>query len=132
MSSQDADAEYWTALHDGGLKLPKCGGCGRWQWPAVSRCGECGSWDSDWHEVAAEGTIYSWARTHHPFAGTEHVEKPYVSVLVELADAGGIRLLGLLDATVATPAIGDAVSATIGTYRYLDREIPSLVWHPAR
>jgi hypothetical protein len=38
--------------------------------------------------------------------------------------------MGLLDAS-ATPRIGDAVTATIGSYRYMDREVPSLVWHPA-
>lgn len=130
MSSQDADAEYWAGLRDGVVKLPRCGGCGVWQWPAVSRCGECGSWDSEWHEVAAEGTIYTWARTHHPFAGTEQVERPYVSVLVELADAGGIRLLGTLDADAA-PQIGDAVTARVSSFPYAGRDIPSLVWHLA-
>lgn len=126
----DADARYWRALEEGRLELPVCGGCGRWQWPAVSRCGECGSWDSEWRQVTPRGTIFSWNRTRHPFAGTEQLEPPYVSVLVELADAGRIRLLGLFARDGGTPAIGQRVTGRVGTMRYLDRQLPAITWHP--
>ncbi|HZQ36007.1 MAG TPA: OB-fold domain-containing protein [Dehalococcoidia bacterium] len=127
MSSPGADLPYWTALAQGVLKLPRCGGCSRWQWPAVWRCGECSSWEQEWQQVEPRGTVYSWTRTCHPFA-SEDLPPPYVTLLVELPQAGKIRLLGLLDPAEAKPWIGAAVVGAPGATRIGGRDIPALRW----
>jgi uncharacterized protein len=125
-----ADARYWQALSQGHLELPRCHGCGRWHWPAVFRCGACGSWDQVWHEVPLAGTVFSWTRSWHPFAGTEGIGHPYVSVVVELQSAG-CRLLGLLEGAEESLRIGSAVRGHIGETPIGDRHIPGLRWRLA-
>ena len=91
-----AEGPYWDALAQGRLMLPRCDGCGKWHWPAVWRCGACGSWDHAWHEQPLAGTVFTWTRTHHRFAGTEGLDRPYATALV-LLDAVPIRLNGLIE-----------------------------------
>jgi uncharacterized OB-fold protein len=105
-----ADGPYWNALAEGKLVLPRCGGCGRWHWPAVHRCGACGTWDPAWQSVEMKGRVFSWTRTWHPFDGSEGIGVPYVSLIVALPQAGHRRVLGLLDGDDAGLAIGAAVS----------------------
>jgi len=123
-----ADGEYWAALAQGKLKMQCCTGCGRWHWPAVWRCGECGGWDQAWHDVQPSGRIYSWTRTWHDFGAPRDLPVPYVSVLVELDGAGGNRLLGTLDPTVAQPAIGMRVTAQPRCDEFEGAPLLSLRW----
>ena len=78
-----------------------------------------------------EGTLYTWTRTWHPFAGTEQLGSPYVSVLVELPQAGGIRLLGLFPEN-RTPEIGERVMGKIGVSHAFDHDVPVIHWAGAQ
>ncbi|NGY04328.1 Zn-ribbon domain-containing OB-fold protein [Solimonas terrae] len=124
-----ADGPYWQALAEDRLELPRCEGCGRWHWPAVFRCGECGSWTQHWHAVPAEGTIFSWTRSWHAFDGSEGIGVPYVSLIVELPQAGGRRLLGLLEGDAAALRIGARVRGRIAVTEIWGERIPSLRWN---
>jgi uncharacterized OB-fold protein len=124
-----ADTRYWEALSEGRLDLPRCKACQRWIWPAPFRCGACGSWDIGWETVEPTGTIYSWARTWHPFAGAEELGLPYVTVSIALPQAGGVRLMGLLEPGEGA-AIGVPVTGVVATHRVFDRAIPALRWSP--
>jgi hypothetical protein len=121
-----AEAHYWAALARGEIALPRCAGCARWQWPAVSRCGACGSWEQSWQTVAPRGAIFTWTRTWHAFAGLEALPRPFVSLVVALDDAPA-RLLGILDRG-DVPRIGARVSARIAATSHQGREIPALRW----
>jgi uncharacterized protein len=123
-----ADDRYWEALAEGHMELPRCAKCRRWRWPAPFRCGDCGSWEMDWNPVELRGRIFSWTRTWHRFGGTESLDLPYVSVLVELAEAGGVRLLGVLEGDTTNPAIGVPVSGRVDRTVAFDRAIPALRW----
>ncbi|HKY92565.1 MAG TPA: zinc ribbon domain-containing protein [Nevskiaceae bacterium] len=123
-----ADGPYWNALAEGRLMLPRCRGCGRWHWPAVYRCGACGTWEPEWLDVEMTGRVFSWTRTWHPFGGSEGIGVPYVSLIVELPQAGGRRVIGLLAGdeaglAVGTPVRGEAAETVVG-----DTRIPSLRW----
>ena len=126
--SEGADEPYWSALRAGRLELPQCSGCGRWRWPAVWRCGDCGSWDHKWRAVPMAGAIYSWTRTWHAFAGAEELGRPFVSVVVQLSAAGGIRLLGLLEGDEGEIDIGDTVQGVSGETRFHGLGIPMIRW----
>lgn len=125
-----ADERYWQALDDGRLELPRCASCRRWTWPAPFRCGACGAGEAEWKPVEPVGLIYSWTRTWHSFGGAESLAIPYVSVLVELPEAGGIRLLGKFDDEVQPPVIGLPVKGKIGVTQAFDRTIPAWQWEP--
>ena len=123
-----ADERYWEALGEGRLELPRCVKCTRWRWPAPFRCGDCGSTEMDWITLEPAGKIYSWTRAWHRFGGTESFPVPYVAVLVELPEAGGIRLLGRLDEAADDPQIGQLVTGRMVPTKAFGRDIPAWRW----
>ena len=125
-----AEGPYWDALAQGRLMLPRCNGCGKWHWPAVWRCGACGSWDHAWHEQPLAGTVFTWTRTHHRFAGTEGLDLPYATALV-LLDAVPIRLNGLIEGDESALAIGAAVTGRTAFTQFGKDKIPSIRWNLA-
>ena len=125
---KQADAPYWEGLREGALRIQKCDGCGSWQWPAVYRCGECGRWDPPWRDVAMHGTIFSWTRTWQAFPGLELFGLPFITVLVELAGAGGVRLMGILDGEDEGIAIGKPVQGEIIERTMQGEVMPTVVW----
>lgn len=105
-------APYWKAAREGRLMVQKCRGCGRHQWGPEWICHECHSFDLDWAEVTPRGRIYSWERPHHPVHPALNGHGAYTIVLVELPEAGGIRMVGnLLCAPDAVVTIGAEVEA---------------------
>jgi uncharacterized OB-fold protein len=66
--------------------------------------------DPDWVDVAPRGLIYSWERVWHPSHAALKGHGPYLAVLVELPDAGGVRMIGnLLGDPLQTVVIGARV-----------------------
>jgi uncharacterized OB-fold protein len=63
-------------------------------------------------ETAPRGHIYSWERAWHPVHPALKDHGPYIVVLVELPDAGSVRMIGNLlgDPTQEVP-IGAPVEA---------------------
>jgi uncharacterized OB-fold protein len=125
-----ADDPYWRGLEQGRFTLPRCSGCGKWMWPANFRCGQCGSWDSEWVERAAVGTIYSWTRSWYAFDRVrERAEDvPYVTVLTEIEDAGGARVLGVLEGGESGLRVGARVRGRILPPSAKAKGYPSVVW----
>lgn len=123
------DANYWGALSEGRLSLPKCAGCQRWCWPAPFRCSGCGSWDFDWQDVDMTGEVYAWTRVHHPFGGAEALGLPYVVCSIALPQADGIRLFGLLEPG-DDAAIGMKVRGKVRTTHAFDRDVLAISWSP--
>lgn len=108
------DGPFWAALAAGELRMPRCLECDRWRWPPEWICPECHSEHLRWEAVPATGRVYSWTRTWHAFAPELAAHVPFVVVLVELPDAGGCRLLGLLvDDDGSEVRIGDPVMGVI-------------------
>ena len=68
--------------------------------------------DLEWVDVAPRGRVYSWERAWHAVhpALTEH--GPYLVVLVELPEAGSVRMIGnLLGDPMQEVPIGAPVEA---------------------
>lgn len=113
-AADGVDAPYWEGLARGVLLLQRCPACSAWVWGPQWTCPTCQNPSLQWEEVEMVGSVYSWTRTWQPFAPEFAGELPYVSVLVELPNAGARRLLGLLlgDPTV-DPRIGEPVRGRI-------------------
>lgn len=126
-----ADEPYWAALSEGRLALPRCKSCGEWHWPAVSRCGNCGSWDQEWFDVPLTGKIFTWTRTWHSFLGAESFQTPFVTIVVELPQAGNRRVLGVFDGD-GDPQIGMIVAGSVRGTPVSEGEIPALHWQAVR
>lgn len=84
-------APFWRSAHEHSLRLPRCGGCGRFFFPPAPICPYCWADAISFESVAGTGTIVSFVtfqRLYHPaFEGL----LPYDVGVVELAE--GPRLL---------------------------------------
>jgi uncharacterized OB-fold protein len=125
-----ADDRYWESLEEGEFRVPRCDGCERWMWPAHWRCGECGSWDISWQSVDPLGTVYSWTRTWYAFdrVAERADQVPYVVVLTELPQAGGIRILGVLRGDESGLRIGAPVTGSIDPPSPRSKGYASIRW----
>ncbi|MBO9355188.1 DNA-binding protein [Bordetella petrii] len=90
------DAPYWQGTRAGKLMIQRCRQCERWQWGPEWICHRCHAFDLGWEAVAPHGRIYSWERTWHAPMAALKDGVPYLSVLVELVHADGIRMVGNL------------------------------------
>jgi len=87
---------YWEGTRQGKLRIQKCRGCGAWQWGPEWICHRCHSFDLCWAEVAPRGRIYSYERVWHPTHPALKGHTLFIAVLVELPEAGGVRMIGNL------------------------------------
>lgn len=89
-------APFWNGLREGRLLVQRCKSCGTFQWGPEWLCHACHSFDMAWQEVAPRGEIYSWTRVWHPTHTALNQRGAYLVVVVELPDAGRIRMVGNL------------------------------------
>jgi uncharacterized OB-fold protein len=106
------DAPFWQGTRRGELRVQRCRACGVWQWGPEWICHRCLAFDLEWTAVPARGTIYSWERAWHPVHPALRGRGPYLVVLVALAHAGGVRMIGnLLGDPMQTVTIDTPVEA---------------------
>ncbi len=89
-------APYWAGLREGRLLVQRCAQCGTWQFAPECICHRCRAFDPAWVEVQPAGRIYSWERIWHPVHPALKDRGPYLAVLVELPEAGHVRMVGNL------------------------------------
>jgi uncharacterized OB-fold protein len=104
------DAPYWEGTLEGEVRVQRCRGCATWQWGPEWICHRCLGFELDWVAVPPRGRIYSWERVWHPVHPALQGHGPYVVVLVELPEAGGVRMVGNL---VGDPAQAVAIGAPV-------------------
>ena len=128
-----ADEEFWLALEKGEFRISRCAGCGKWVWPAHFRCGDCGSWDVSWNAVEPTGTVYAWTRNHavSDVIKERRGDLPFVTMLIELPQAGGIRIPGVLKGSDKGLRIGAALRGSIQPGEERSRGYATMVWELA-
>jgi uncharacterized OB-fold protein len=87
---------YWTGLRQNRLLVQRCSSCHTWQFGPEWICHHCHAFDLDWTEVEPRGRIFSWERVWHPSHASLKSHGPYLVVLVELPEAGHVRMVGNL------------------------------------
>ncbi len=123
------DAPYWEAARRSELVVQRCGACGSWQWGPEWLCHRCHSFDMRWEKVSGEGVIYSWERPWHPVHSSLKAVGPYTVVLVELPDAGNIRMIGnLLGPKDQDVKIGRSVKAVYEPHEAADPPYTLVQW----
>jgi hypothetical protein len=130
----EADDQFWRALEDGDFKLPRCAACRRWTWPAHFRCGHCGSWEFEWVAVEMRGTIFTWTRSHYAFDRVleRKQDVPYVTVVTEITEADGARVMGVLKGDENNLHIGMRVRGSIDPPSARSKWYPSVRWEVIR
>ncbi|MEU8957440.1 OB-fold domain-containing protein [Streptomyces sp. NPDC048518] len=98
----DDGAPFWTYAARGELRVQACAEapCGELRFPPRPCCPHCGSFDSEWRRMSGRGRIWSYVFPHPPLLPAYAEQAPYNAIVVELADAPRIRLVGNL---VAAP-----------------------------
>ena len=104
------DAPFWEAARQYRLIVQRCRACGTFQFGPEWVCHHCRSDDVAWHECAGQGKVYAFERVWHPVHEALKGRVPYLIVLVELPDAGRVRMVGnLLGDPLQEVRIGDNV-----------------------
>jgi len=105
-------APYWNGLRENRLCVQRCTHCGTWQFGPEWICHGCLAFDPAWVNVDPRGRIFSWERVWHPVHPSLAGHGPYLVVLVELPEAGNVRMLGNLlgdpmqEVVIGTPVQG--------------------------
>lgn len=104
-----ATQPFWDALAQERLHVPRCDDCGRWVFYPRVRCDRCLSARLTWHDVAAEGVLYTFTVARQPTAPAFAGDGPQVLAVVETVD--GIRLTTtLVDVDEASLRVGMPVA----------------------
>lgn len=120
---------YWSGLREGRLRVQRCAGCGTWQFGPEWLCHRCHRFDPAWVEVVPRGRIYSWERVWHPVHPCLKGHGPYLVVLVELPEAGNVRMLGnLLGDPLQEVAIGAEVEGVFEHHASAEPAFTLLQW----
>jgi len=126
------DAPYWEGAARGELWVQRCSSCNEHQWGPEWICHRCHSFGVGWVRVPARGRIYSWERSWHPVHGALAEACPYLVVLVELPEAGNVRMVGNLLGDPTQPVeIGGAVEAVFEHHTDHDPPFTLVQWRVA-
>ncbi|MFF4088563.1 Zn-ribbon domain-containing OB-fold protein [Streptomyces nigra] len=91
----DADgAPFWEYAARGELRVQTCGACAEPRFPPRPCCPHCRSFASEWRLMSGHGRIWSYVVPHPPLLPDYAELAPYNVVVVALADAPRIRLVG--------------------------------------
>lgn len=127
--ANDLDAPYWAGLRENKAHVQQCRACQGYQWGPEWICHHCHSDDVEFVEVEPEGVIYSYERVWHPVHPALAEQGPYVVVLVELPEAGNVRMVGnLLGDPEAPVEIGAKVRGVFEHHEDVDQPFSLLQW----
>ena len=90
------DKEYWDAAKRHELVVQCCNSCSAFQWGPELICHACHGFDLGWRKVSGRGRLYSWVRSWNPVHPALRGACPYIVAVVELPDAGKVRMVGNL------------------------------------
>lgn len=122
-------APYWAGLREGRLLVQRCGHCQAWQFGPEWICHRCHSFDPEWTDIKPHGRIFSWERVWHPSHSVLRQHGPYLAVLVEIPDAGRVRMVGnLLGDPMQTVTIGADVEGVFEHHCHSDPQYSLLHW----
>ncbi|MET7385418.1 Zn-ribbon domain-containing OB-fold protein [Streptomyces sp. NPDC005529] len=92
----DDGTPFWEYAAQGELRVQGCADCGELRFPPRPCCPHCHSFASAWRRMTGRGRIWSYVVPHPPLLPA-YAELPgYNAIVVELADAPRIRLVGNL------------------------------------
>ena len=96
-------APFWDYAARGELRIQACAACAELRWPPRPCCPHCQSFDSEWRNMSGRGRVWSYVFPHPPLLPAYAAQAPYNAVVVELAEAPRIRLVGNLVAAPDAP-----------------------------
>ncbi|MEW2164049.1 OB-fold domain-containing protein [Streptomyces sp. NPDC007084] len=92
----DDGAPFWEYAARGELRVQDCADCGELRFPPRPCCPHCHSFASTWRAMSGRGRIWSYVVPHPPLLPAYAALAGYNAIVVELADAPRVRLVGNL------------------------------------
>ena len=121
--------EWWDHVKRHELVIQRCKACGAFRHTPVPICSQCRSFDYEWHPVRGKGVVYSYTIAYHPPSPAMKDLVPYNVVVVELPDAGNVRIVGnLLDVPNEEIRVGLPVEVT---FEDVNEEVTLPQWRRA-
>jgi uncharacterized OB-fold protein len=109
-SLDEFNRRWFTA---GAITIQSCNDCGELQHPPEEICCSCQGRDLGWRECGSEGRVESVAVVTHPLRPSLKDHVPYAVVVVSLADAPGVNVIGnIVNAPPREVSIGQSVRVT--------------------
>jgi uncharacterized OB-fold protein len=104
---------FWDAAKAHRLTACQCGACGRFRMPPTPFCPNCRSQSVEWPTLSGRGLIYSFTIVTRAVVPAMEAYLPYAPAVIELPDAGGVRLISnVVGAPLTEIRIGAEVHAT--------------------
>ncbi|SEC22125.1 hypothetical protein SAMN05428945_2343 [Streptomyces sp. 2224.1] len=101
--ADDDGAPFWEYAAQGELRIQACSGCDELRFPPRPCCPHCQSFAAHWQRMSGRGRIWSYVLPHPPLLPAYAALPGYNAIVVELADAPHIRLVGNLVADADAP-----------------------------
>ncbi|GCB48357.1 Zn-ribbon domain-containing OB-fold protein [Streptomyces sp. NL15-2K] len=89
-------APFWQYAAQGELRVQACADCGELRFPPRPCCPHCQSFASEWRRLSGQGRIWSYVVPHPPLLPEYAEQAPYNVIVVELAEAPRVRMVGNL------------------------------------
>ncbi|MFZ3559105.1 MULTISPECIES: Zn-ribbon domain-containing OB-fold protein [unclassified Streptomyces] len=101
----DDGAPFWEYAARGELRIQACANpaCQELRFPPRPCCPHCQSFDSEWRRMSGRGRVWSYVIPHPPLLPAYAAQAPYNAIVVELAEAPRIRLVGNLVSAADAP-----------------------------
>ncbi|WP_432001905.1 Zn-ribbon domain-containing OB-fold protein [Streptomyces sioyaensis] len=96
-------APFWEYAARGELRIQACDDCGALRFPPRPCCPHCQSFAARWQKMSGRGRIWSYVLPHPPLLPAYAALPGYNAIVVELAEAPRIRLVGNLVTAVDAP-----------------------------
>jgi uncharacterized OB-fold protein len=109
-----AEAEFWSFLRAGELRLQVCASCGTFRHPPRPTCTACGSSDAAWRVAAGRGEVWTFTVIHPPTLPAFAAMTPYGAVVVRL-DEGVFMVSRIIDCPNDELEIGARVELAVTT-----------------
>ncbi len=122
--------EWWAHVKQHRLVVQRCTPCGTFRHPPMPVCHACHSFEYEWHPVSGKGVVFSYIIAHHAPSAVYRDLVPYNVVMVELPDAGNVRIVGnLLDVPLDDIEVGMAVEVA---FEDVNNEVTLTQWRLAQ
>ncbi|MFI1304664.1 Zn-ribbon domain-containing OB-fold protein [Streptomyces sioyaensis] len=96
-------APFWEYAARGELRIQACDDCGALRFPPRPCCPHCQSFAARWQKMSGRGRIWSYVLPHPPLLPAYAALPGYNAIVVELAEAPRIRLVGNLVTAADAP-----------------------------
>ena len=100
-------APFWEATARHELAIPRCRDCGKFRMPPTPFCPGCQSQAIDWVAISNNGVVYSFTLVTRSIVPGMEDSLPYVPAIIELPEAGGVRLItNIVDSPLDEISVG--------------------------